>query len=99
MLLEGGLVFRGVDDDLAGEAVAEGVQRRLFLAFLGARASRELGVGAVGGEPGLGHSRDLLSGNKRGLVRREGSNGKAGGKGREEAKWLKGRKMPGWGEE
>jgi len=43
MLLEGGLVFRGVDDDLAGEAVAEGVQRRLFLAFLGARASREAG--------------------------------------------------------
>ena len=44
MLLEGGLVFRGVDDDLAGEAVAEGVQRRTVLTFLGARASRELGV-------------------------------------------------------
>jgi hypothetical protein len=35
---EGGLVFRGMDHDLAGEAVAEGVQRRTFFAFFGTRA-------------------------------------------------------------
>jgi len=44
VLLEGLPVFGSVDDDLAGESVTEGVQRRTVLTFLGARASRELGV-------------------------------------------------------
>jgi hypothetical protein len=30
VLVEGFLVFRGVDDDLAGESVAEGVEERFF---------------------------------------------------------------------
>jgi hypothetical protein len=44
VLLEGLLVFGSVDDDLAGEAVAEGVQGRASFAFFGARAGREMGV-------------------------------------------------------
>jgi hypothetical protein len=39
MFLEGGLVFRGMDNNLAGEAVAEGVEGRASFALFGARAS------------------------------------------------------------
>jgi len=35
-----------MDDDLAGEAVAEGVQRRTFLSLFGAGAGGELGISA-----------------------------------------------------
>ena len=45
----------GVDNDLSGEAVAEGVQRRPFLAFFGAGAGGELGIVAIGGELGPSH--------------------------------------------
>src|SRR5215467_7630740 len=55
VFLEGGLVFGGMDDDLAGESVAEGVQGRAPFAFLGARASGNLRVGAVGDELSFGH--------------------------------------------
>ena len=44
-----------MDDDLAGEAVAEGVQRRTFLSLFGAGAGGELGIGAIGRELGLSH--------------------------------------------
>jgi hypothetical protein len=46
MFLEGGLVFRCMDDDLAGEAVAEGVEGRASFALFRARAGGELGVSA-----------------------------------------------------
>ena len=55
MFLEGGLIFRRVDDDLAGEAVAEGVQGRTFLAFFGTGTSGKLRVGAIRDELGFGH--------------------------------------------
>jgi hypothetical protein len=45
----------GVDNDLSGEAVAEGVQRRRFLAFFGAGVGGELGIVAIGRELGLSH--------------------------------------------
>jgi hypothetical protein len=47
VFLERGLIFRRVDDDLAGEAVAEGVQQRTFLAFFGTGAGGELRVAGL----------------------------------------------------
>jgi hypothetical protein len=47
VLLEGGLVFRSVDDDLAGETVAEGVQGRTLLAFFGTGAGGEFRVASL----------------------------------------------------
>jgi len=47
VLLEGLPVFLGMDDDLASEAVAEGVERGTFFAFFGAGAGGELRVTGV----------------------------------------------------
>ena len=55
VLLEGGLVFRSVDDNLAAQAVAEGIKRGSLFAFFGARAGRELRISATSGELGCGH--------------------------------------------
>jgi len=43
-----GLLVRSMDDDLAGEAMAEGVEGGTFFAFLGAGTCGKLLVGAVG---------------------------------------------------
>ena len=50
VLVEGFLVFRSVDDDLAGESVAEGVEGRTLFTFRGPRTRRKLGVFTAGGK-------------------------------------------------
>jgi hypothetical protein len=52
-------VFRGVDDDLAGESVAEGVEGGTLFTFDRTGAGGTLGVFAVGVELGFGHKRLL----------------------------------------
>ena len=47
MALVGGLVLRGQDDGVAGEAVAQRVQLRALLAGVSAGAGGFLGVGTV----------------------------------------------------
>jgi hypothetical protein len=61
-LVEGLLVFRGVDDDLAGDAVAEGVERGTLFAFGGTGPGGKVGVFAAGVELCFSHER-LLYGN------------------------------------
>ena len=82
MLLKG-LLVRSVDDDVAGEAMAEGVEGGTFFAFLGAGTCGKLRVwrGWQLAGSGAGHLRDLLSGHKRRLVQREGSSGPWGREG------------------
>ncbi|HEY6341618.1 MAG TPA: hypothetical protein VIY49_09010 [Bryobacteraceae bacterium] len=55
VLLEGLLVFRGVDDDLTGESVAEGVERGTLFPLGGTWTARKLGVFTAGGELCFGH--------------------------------------------
>jgi hypothetical protein len=55
MLLEGFFVFRGVDDDLAVEYVAEGVEGGTLFSCGCTRTRRELGVFASGVELCFGH--------------------------------------------
>src|ERR1700687_5920992 len=47
LALVGGEVLFRHDDDLAGESMAKGVERRTLFAGVGARAGGVLGIGAV----------------------------------------------------